>query len=331
MTACEPSTATSTVRTSCTGLARCTGKRSRNVRSSSMITILADRSSRTLGEPAYHGPDAESSNYARLTPLARSGLTRVRGGELGVNGEDALAELEQVRIAHAVFDQTVHRLEQVFGRRAQLAARAHQGLDDGLERELAGVVGVRAVDEKGHCPQRFPARIDLRPARRVGAEHHFATPQETQLVRRVVSGDAIRHPAAAAAGVEAEHESGPLQRAAVDVRPQAEAAVKAVQPRDAPLLVMNDRVPDERAVAEQPYVRARLVPVENLPERGFLLLVGEHPHLRIEPAKGRPQQVVLEVGTGEGHATRLSPKGATRGMRRAARLPSSSPRRGGGA
>ena len=74
-----------------------------------------------------------------------------------------------------------------------------------------------------------------------------------------------------------------------------------------------------------------LVPVENLPERGFLLLVGEHPHLRIEPAKGRPQQVVLEIVAGEGHATRLSPKGATRGMRRAIRLLSSSLRRGGGA
>src|SRR5712664_678273 len=107
--------------------------------------------------------------------------------------------------------------------------------------------------------------------------------------------------------------------------------MKAVQPRDAPLLVMDDRVPDERAVAEQPHVRGRLVPVENFPEGGFLLLVGEHWHLRIEPAKGRSQEVVLEVGAGEGHATRLSPKGATRGMRRAARLPSSSPRPDGAA
>src|SRR5207237_385154 len=86
-----------------------------------------------------------------------------------------------------------------------------------------------------------------------------------------------------------------------------------VQPRHPPLLVMDDRVPDERAVAEQPYVRARLVPVENLTEGGFLLRVGEHPHLRIEPAKRRPQQVVLEVGAGEGHATRLSPQGASGG------------------
>src|SRR2546426_4267990 len=48
---------------------------------------------------------------------------------------------------------------------------------------------------------------------------------------------------------------------------------------------MDDRVPDERAVAEQPYIRARLVPVENFPQRGFLLRVGEHAHLRVEPAK----------------------------------------------
>src|SRR3989475_4608753 len=169
----------------------------------------------------------------------------------------------------------------------------------------------------------FPYTTLFRSARAIGAEHHLAPPQKPQLVRGVVSGDTVCHAAAAAARVEPQHEPGPLQRAAVDVRPQAEAAVKAVQPRDAPLLVMDERVPDERAVAEQPYVRARLVQVENFPQLGFLLRVGKHPHLRIEPAKRRPQQVVLEIGAGEGHATRLSPRGATLGMRRSARLPSS--------
>src|SRR5713101_5238171 len=251
MMARKPSTASSAVSTSCPALARCTRKRSRNVKSSSMTTILANCSSRTLRSLASRDSlraDENSSNYAgRPTASARCQLTRVRGGELGVNGEHALAKLDQVRVAHAVLDQSTHRLEQVFGGCSELAARAHQCLDDGLERQLAGVVGVRAVDEKGYRPQRFPARVDLRPARRVGAEHHFAPPQQAQLVRRVVSGDAIRHAAAAAARIKAEHEPGPLQRAAVDVRPQAEAAVKAVKPRDAPLFVMDDRVPDERA------------------------------------------------------------------------------------
>src|SRR5258705_1914278 len=190
---------------------------------------------------------------------------------------------------------------------------------------------LRADDEKGSRPQRFPARVDLRPARRVGAEHHFAPPQEAQLPLRAPAGDAVRDAAAAAAGIQAEDKTGFLPRATVDVRPQAEAAVKAVQPRDAVLLEVDYGIPDERAVAEQPYVRAWLMPVENFPERGLLLRVGEHWHLRIEPAKRRPQQVVLEVGAREGPATRLSPKGATRGMRRAARLPSSSPRPDGAA
>src|SRR5439155_123103 len=128
----------------------------------------------------------------------------------------------------------------------------------------------------------------------------------------------------------AEDQTGFLPRAAVHVRPQAEAAVKAVQPRDAVLFEVDYGIPHERAVAEKPYVRARLMPVENFPERGLLLRVGEHRRLRIEPAERRPQQVVLEVGAGEGHATRLSPKGATRGMRRAVRIPSSSLLRGGG-
>src|SRR6266853_6372316 len=108
MTARKPSTASSAVSTWCPALARCTRRRSRNVRSSSMITILANRPSRTPGEPACPdslGADGRSSNYAhRPTAQARSRLTRVRGGQLGVDGEYALAKLEQVRIAHAVLD-----------------------------------------------------------------------------------------------------------------------------------------------------------------------------------------------------------------------------------
>src|SRR6267154_536643 len=307
MIARRPSAASSAVRTSCPALARCTRKRSRNVRSSSMITILANCPSCTR-----------------------------RGSASKVFLADALeilapAPLEQVRVAHAVSDQSAHRLEKVFGRRPQLAARAHQGLDDGLQRKLAGVIGVRAVNEEGYRPQRFPGRVDLRPARRVGAEHHFAPPQEPQLLLRAPAGDAVRDAAAAAAGIQAEDQTGFLPRAAVDVRPQAEAAVKAVQPRDAVIFEADYGIPHERAVAEKPYVRARLMPVENFPERVFLLRVGEHRHLRIEPAERRPQEVVLEVGAGEGHATRLSPKGTTRGIERAARIPSSSLLRGGGA
>src|SRR5436309_10550807 len=128
MTARKPSTASSAVRTSCPALARCTRRRSRNVRSSSMITILANRPSRTPGEPACHdslGAGGRSSNYAHRPTRALRRLTRVRGGQLGVDCEHALAELEQVWIAHAVLDQSVHRLEEVFRRRAQLATRAH--------------------------------------------------------------------------------------------------------------------------------------------------------------------------------------------------------------
>src|SRR6266566_1105973 len=117
MTARKPSTASSAVTTSCPAPARCTRKRSKNVRSSSMITILATCPSRTQRASAFHdslGVDGYSGNYAhRPTASARSRSTRVRGGKLGVHGEHALAELEQVRIAHAVFDQPAHGIEQV--------------------------------------------------------------------------------------------------------------------------------------------------------------------------------------------------------------------------
>src|SRR5439155_25836955 len=155
MMARKPSTASSAVRTSCPALARCTRRRSRNVRSSSMITILANRPSRTPENRRVTIVWARAGDLA-TTPIgllrAPRRLTRVRGGQLGVDGEHALAKLEQVRIAHAVLDQSTHRLEEIFRRRAQLATRAHQSLDDGLERQLAGVVGVRAVDEKSHRP-----------------------------------------------------------------------------------------------------------------------------------------------------------------------------------
>src|SRR5256885_15017601 len=104
MTARKPSTASSAVSTSCPAPARCTRKRSRNVRSSSMITILATCPSRTLRGSAFHdslGADRYSGNYAhRPTQSTRRRSTRVRG-ELGVYGEHALAELEQVRIARS--------------------------------------------------------------------------------------------------------------------------------------------------------------------------------------------------------------------------------------
>jgi len=160
-------------------------------------------------------------------------LTRVRRGELGVNGEDALAQLEQVRIATPCSINPCTVSSRYFGRRAQLAARAHQSLDDGLSGSFPAVVGVRAVTKKGHSRSVSPP---IRPSPSAARRHRapFRAATGAQLVRRVVSGDAIRHAAAAPPRIEAEHEPGPLQRAAVDVRPQAEAAVKAVQPRYAP-------------------------------------------------------------------------------------------------
>src|SRR5690349_12577708 len=131
--------------------------------------------------------------------------------------------------------------------------------------------------------------------------------------------DPERDAAAAAARVQAEDEAGLLQRAAVDVRPQAETAVESVQPGHAPLLVMHERVPDERAIAEQPYVGARFVPAEDFPKRGLLLGVGEHGHFRVDLAKRLPQQVVLKIGPGQRHATRLLPRAAKRGTPPAAR------------
>jgi len=57
-------------------------------------------------------------------------------GRARVNGEDALAQLEAGKDRARRVRSIRARLEQVFRRRAQLAARAHQSLDDGLERSF---------------------------------------------------------------------------------------------------------------------------------------------------------------------------------------------------
>jgi len=84
-----------------------------------MITILANCPSRTRRCPARHDSLRATRNLA--TPPTDLGgqhesANACAKGRARVNGEDALAQLGAGRIAHAVFDQSVHRLEQVFRR-----------------------------------------------------------------------------------------------------------------------------------------------------------------------------------------------------------------------
>src|SRR5690606_28403405 len=66
----------------------------------------------------------------------------------------------------------------------------------------------------------------------------------------------VRHAAARAAPVQAEHQAGAFRRAAVDARPQAQRAVVAAQGGQATLFEGEIRPPDQRAVAVHPYVIA---------------------------------------------------------------------------
>ena len=81
-------------------------------------------------------------------------------------------------------------------------------------------------------------------------------------------GNSQGNPFAAAAEIEPEHEPRLVDRAAAMARAQAEAAVKAMHRDVLPLDVMKERIPDERAVTEEPQVILRIPAGEDRFERG---------------------------------------------------------------
>src|SRR5690606_14687702 len=96
---------------------------------------------------------------------------------------------------------------------------------DQLRIQLAGVLRVPAVGDIGRGADATALDLDRQPARLVDTGHHLALVQIGRHRFRVFGGDAQRPPPAGAATVEAEHETGPLRRAAIADRIDAEGAV----------------------------------------------------------------------------------------------------------
>src|SRR5258705_13355026 len=125
------------------------------------------------------------------------------------------------------------------------AARRSERRDDGLERQLAGVMRMCMVDDERERAQLLRAGARGYPPRRIRAERHFAPPDQRQLMARFASRDAERNAVAAAAEVQSQHQPRLVDRAASGARAQAEAAVKAVNAGEPAFDIMKQRVPDQ--------------------------------------------------------------------------------------
>jgi hypothetical protein len=112
---------------------------------------------------------------------------------------------------------------------------------------------------------------------------------------RLVRRDAERNAVAAAAEIEPEYEAWLFQRAAPHARAQAEAAMKTINGRRPARDVSEQRIPDQRAVAEYPHVLAGIVRRQQAFERGVEFGLGQDRQVVLAPRAGFAQGVVFEV------------------------------------
>ena len=152
----------------------------------------------------------------------------------------------------------MHRgVEQIVRARADRAAGGGDGADDRGIVEPARVAVVRMVDQEGDGRPRAVRGARRHPGRAIGGGDHLAPPDDLELRRNVRGGDGVKHAAAGAAGVQAEHEARPLWRATPEIGPQAEAAVIAVDVGELAPGEMDRGIPDQRAVGEDGEILAR--------------------------------------------------------------------------
>ena len=157
-------------------------------------------------------------------------------------------DAELVKMAHGVF-----QIGEVL---PSLAAARHDHLGDTFGRELPGILVVGPVGDQGDSadpPVLEPHRAEARQIDIVG---DLALGQIIEDVTRPPRPHLVRQPPARAALIEPEHEAGFGPRAAVDQRMDAEGAVIAMEAGRHRFLIVEPRVPHERAVGEYPKLRA---------------------------------------------------------------------------
>ena len=160
----------------------------------------------------------------------------------------------------------VDGVEQVVGVRPLRPDGAGDDLGLRLEAEPAAVLRRARGSRRRRAPRPPSPSVELdRQARLVvGVGDELALPQVGERRRRrrsgaTLVGDADAAPAAVVA-VERQHQAGRLGRAAVDDRAHAEGAPVAAERRHPPVVEVEARLPDQRAVAEDPEAPATLDP-----------------------------------------------------------------------
>jgi hypothetical protein len=165
------------------------------------------------------------------------------------------------------------------------------------------------------------AAIEMKPARRIGAGDHLAPPQEMQFVERKRCRQPVDDTAAGSAAVEPEHEPGSIGAPPRRERPHAEAPMQAMHQRRPGLDEREQRIPQERAVGEDPPAGVLRLRRERCGERRGQLLVGQRLAVGERFDVHRAHAVLLEVATRERHSA-LSSVGSfassTRARRRSA-------------
>jgi hypothetical protein len=147
------------------------------------------------------------------------------------------------------------------------------------------------------------ARIERSPwvtsTQRVRPEQHLAPPEEAHLMLCDARGDPVGDAGAAPAAVKPEHEARPVGRAAVDARPKAETAVPGVRGRDHPLVELEHRVPDQRAVGEHPDVGLAVRRGERFVQRCLELFFGQELTRKRRTLERAAERVVQQVRAAE--------------------------------
>jgi hypothetical protein len=125
-----------------------------------------------------------------------------------------------------------------------------------------GILDMAAIDhvaQRVHPPFKFALNPDTAHQLPVHCGGLLARPQISERGRATLGRHAIGDAAACAAEIEAEHEPGPLRRAAMVERVDAERTMQPDGVRRHPLDVVEARPPDQRAVAEHPQVFGSVV------------------------------------------------------------------------
>ena len=176
--------------------------------------------------------------------------------------------------------------------RAEIAAGHGEVVGDLLLRQPAAIVEAPAVEHEGEGPHALGlaagARgVDMQPAREIGRlalerlDGQFAAQQALDLRLQHVALDAVEHAPALAAPVEAQHQAGLRVCAAPARQPHAERAVPAPGGADALLGMVDSRLPDQRAIGEDPGVPPRLVPRQHHAQMLQVVVVAGIAELRI--------------------------------------------------